>query len=219
MLEAMARKKASAFMATGRGEEFAGHNRPQEDMLTSAIFGSIRLLPMADQHRALGFLLGADFVREAGFDVSADIKISLWQRFDAPVSLKRTVVEPDVVLSCAGKTVIVEVKWYANLSRNQIEHQVQAVSSAGNIVSAIVVLGKPESDSLVEGAHLIHRSWQRVSADLHNARGDVTGALGYWLKTLLGALQATEMGHAFAGLPLSCSQPVDPVRYCFGIPS
>ena len=125
MMEAIARRKASWLFNAGSEKTFFGKRRPQEDMVTSAVFGSIRLMSSEDRFKAVEVLLGRDAFEAAALTNDYDIEVELWPRLAGLEG--RQHVEPDVLLKAAGKTVIVEVKWHAPLSERQLEQQVEAV--------------------------------------------------------------------------------------------
>lgn len=213
MLEALARKKAHRLMDRVGGNEFGGKKRPQEDMITSAVFGDVRLLTGTARHEAIKLLLGVVNIAHAQFDTSADLHINLWPRLSG--GPKRKFVEPDVLLSCAGKTVLVEVKWHANLSERQIEQQIEAAEREGHDVVAAVLLGEAEHAASAEKVPVMHRTWRDVSADLRSAAELPISPLRAWAEMLRDALQNTDMGHTFAGLDSSSAVPVEALNNRF----
>lgn len=196
MMEAVARRKAHWLFGAGSEHTFSGKRRPQEDMVTSAVFGSIRMMSPNDRFKAIELVLGRDAVEASEFTPDNDIDVTLWKRLDGLEGRRH--VEPDILLSSAGKTVIVEVKWHAPLSDRQLEQQVQAVGP--DIVTAVIVLG----DAGVEGKVLdkpgFLRTWRDVSGDLQNWHGDTRTPLGRWVETMRSFLQETDMGRIFNGI-------------------
>jgi hypothetical protein len=198
MLDALAHRKAHRLMDKAADDLFPARRRPQEDLMTSSVFGIIRLLPQGDQYRALGLLLGEEAERAFQFDPRHPLRIRLWERFTGLED--RLLVEPDLLLSSGPATVVVEVKWHAVLSQCQVEQQVKAVTQAGEAVTAAVILGQTDSPTRVEGIPVFHRAWREASAALHNGRGVLSDPLRQWAGMVGAALQATALGHSFAGL-------------------
>jgi hypothetical protein len=197
MMEAVARRKANWLFDARSEKVFFGKRRPQEDMVTSAIFGSIRLMSPQDRRAAIKILLGTECFEAAGFPVGVDIDISLWRRIRG---LKgRRHVEPDVLLSCQRMTLIVEVKWHAQLSEQQIEQQIEAVGSLPGTVTA-VVLGEAGVEKKVCNIPCFRRTWRDVSGELQPLRGRADQPLDRWVETVYAFLQQTDMGSIFAGL-------------------
>lgn len=167
-------------------------------MVTSAVFGAINLLMPDDQRRALALLLGMKCFEKAGFDPNLDISIELWQRYDIAGPSKY--VEPDVVLCCGARKVIVEVKWHASLPKDQLEKQIDAV---GEGVGALVMLGDADAEGKIGSVECFRRTWREVSSDFHKeALGERSDTpLMRWVLAISGFLQQTDKGHIFAGLP------------------
>ena len=207
MMEAVAQKKANWLFRSGSDKTFSGR-RPQEDMVTSAIFGSIRLMSTQDRREALAVLLGRDFFLEC----DDDINIFLWPSLSGSKDRRR--VEPDVLLVSDGQTVIVEVKWHAPLSDMQVEQQVEAVKLSTEFPDAksVVVLGDAKlGDASFD---LSKRTWRDVSGSVqshpkHPPRDDVKqsglSAFEKWLLVMHQFLQQTDMGRIFNGL-----EPIEP---------
>lgn len=165
-------------------------------MVTSAVFGSIRMMSPNDRFKAIELVLGRDAVAVSEFTPDNDIEVTLWKRFDG---LKgRRDVEPDILLSSAGKTAIVEVKWHAPLSDRQLEQQVQAVGP--EIVTAVIVLGDAGVEENVLDKPAFLRTWRNVSSDLQSWPGDTRAPLGRWVETMRSFLQETDMGRIFNGI-------------------
>ena len=162
MMEAVARRKAHWLFRAGSDKTFSGKRRPQEDMVTSAVFGSIRLMSPEDRRGAVEVLLGSNAFEAAEFTNVQDIEVELWPRIT--VESGRRHVEPDVLLKAAGKTVIVEVKWHAPLSERQLEQQVEAVGAKN--VRAVVMLGEAGVGEGIDGKPSFRRTWRDVSGEL-----------------------------------------------------
>ncbi len=209
-MEAVARRKAHWLFGAGSENSFSGKRRPQEDMVTSAVFGSIRMMSPNDRFKAIELVLGRDAVEASEFTPDNDIEVNLWKRFDGLRGRRH--VEPDILLSSLGKTAIVEVKWHAPLSDRQLEQQVQAVGP--NIVTAVIVLGDAGVEQNVLDKPAFLRTWRDVSGELQSWRGDTGTPLGRWVETMCSFLQETDMGRVFDGIP----EPEDEgsVAYRFG---
>ena len=72
-------------------------------MVTSAVFGSIRLMSSEDRRKAVEVLLGRDAFEAAALTADCDIEVELWPRL-AGLEGRRH-VEPDVLLKAAGTTI------------------------------------------------------------------------------------------------------------------
>ena len=204
MMEAIAKRKAGWLFDASGHENFSGKRRPQEDMVTSAVFGTIRLLPKQDCRDALDLLIGKACRDAAGFDAGADVEIELWRKLRLKGVNDRKSAEPDVLLTCGDKTVIVEVKWHAPLSERQIEWQIEAARQNGRTVVAAVMLGEAGVEDNVEGVPCFRRTWRDVSGDLEIRRlqlqpeGFPDTPFGRWAKAIHGFLRETDMGRVFA---------------------
>lgn len=207
MMEAVARRKARWLFCAGSDKNFAGKRRPQEDMVTSAVFGSIRLMSPEDRFRAVELLLGREAFDATGFIRDHDIEIELWPRLAGPNG--RQHVEPDVLLKAASKTVIVEVKWHASLSELQLEQQIAAVGM--DEVRSVIMLGDAAIEDEICGTRSFRRTWRDVSGELQQAISVESTSLGRWISTMRAFLQETDMGRVFAGLP----QITEPGRIAF----
>ncbi|PIE16407.1 MAG: hypothetical protein CSA68_03020 [Rhodobacterales bacterium] len=73
MMQAVARKKAHWLFNIGSDSAFIGKRRLQEDMVTSAVFGSIRLMSPEDRREAIKVMVGGDCFTAAGFKEGEDI--------------------------------------------------------------------------------------------------------------------------------------------------
>jgi hypothetical protein len=214
MFEAVARKKANWLFAASRSAEGAFvKRRPQEDLITSAVFGSIRLLPVQDRHAALRLVLGPGYPWDCEGKWDQEIEIELWKQLDLNGVEGRKFSEPDVLLSCADQMIIVEVKWHASLSDQQIELQLEASRQNDYNVAGVIVLGEVGESDTIETAPRTWRTWRDVSGDLQrNFRKDTPFA--DWVQMLEAFLQQTDMGQIFNGLPEIC----DPGSVGFLIP-
>ncbi len=197
MMEAVGRRKAHWLFGAGSEKTFSGKRRPQEDMVTSAVFGSIRLMSLEDRRNAIEVLLGRDAFETSNFARDHDINIVLWPRLDGLEGRRH--VEPDVLLNSAGRTTIVEVKWHATLSERQLEQQIEAVGAEN--VSAVVMLGEAGVGEKILDTPCFRRTWRDVSGELQQRRDDIDTPLGRWVATMRMFLQETDMGRIFHGLP------------------
>lgn len=201
MMEAVARRKAHWLFRAGSEKNFSGMRRPQEDMVTSAVFGSIRLMSPEDRLRAIEMLLGQNAFKATGFSKYHDIEIELWPRLNG--SQGRRHVEPDVLLKAADKTAVVEVKWHAPLSEQQLEQQIEAVGF--DKVSCVIMLGEAGIEEEICGKSGFRRTWRDVSGDLQElqtlrAKERISLTLRRWIETMCAFLQGTDMGRVFGGL-------------------
>ena len=113
MLEAIARGKASmARLMGGAGRQ------PREDMVTSALFGPLRMMTPPERARALSVLL------DVGLGDATTVEVKLWW----PAERGR---QADVLIEAKRRgnaiRVLVEVKWGAPLSENQLVNYVELV--------------------------------------------------------------------------------------------
>lgn len=207
MLEAVARRKAHWLFSAGSEKSFSGKRRPQENMVTSAVFGSIRLMSPEDRFRAIELLLGRDAFEASGFEKDHVIEIELWPRLAGPN--ERQYVEPDVLLKAGGKTTIIEVKWHAPLSERQLEQQIAAVGEDN--VTSVVMLGEAGIDDQICSTRAFRRTWRDVSGQLQQSNAEENTSLDRWIATMRAFLQETDMGRVFGGLP----QITEPGRSVF----
>ena len=209
MLEAVGRRKAHWLLRAGSEKTFSGKRRPQEDMVTSAVFGSIRLMSSGDRRKAIEVLLGREAFEVSNFADGHDIDAVLWPQLKG---LKdRRHVEPDVLLNCADRTTIVEVKWHAPLSERQLERQIEAVGAEN--VSAVVMLGEAGVGERILDKPCFRRTWRDVSGALQQRRDDLDTPFGRWVLLMRNFLQETDMGRIFNGLP--APRNVENVTYRF----
>ncbi|MFC2969481.1 hypothetical protein [Acidimangrovimonas pyrenivorans] len=213
MLKAVAQGKSGSLLKRWAEGDHAVKSRPQEDLVTSAVFGNLDLLAEPDRREALRLLLGEEAWKAFAPPKGATIRIELWrQGLTAPED--GTKVEPDLLLKAGERTAIVEVKWYSALSEDQLGRQLRAVQGAGREVCAILLLGLP-GDLRIEGVKASARTWRDVARALGDPLAQPNTPLGHW-KSMVGAfLAATERGavfHGFGGLELT---PVTGVEYRF----
>lgn len=165
MLEAVARGKAHWLFNAESEKSFSGKRRPQEDMVTSAVFGSIWQMSPEDRYGAIEILLGRDAFKATGFTPDDDIEVNFWPRLAGPPG--RRLVEPDILLKSAGRTAVIEVKWHAPLSESQLQQQVEAVGYENT--TAVVMLGEAGVEEEICGVRAFRRTWRDVSAELQKA--------------------------------------------------
>jgi len=198
MMEAVARGKAHWLFDK---QEKSSVRRPQEDLVTSAVFGSIRFLPSEDRQKAVDLLIGNDCLKAADFGSDSDTAIELW-----PQKLKSETgnrVEPDVLLIRDHKTVIVEVKWHASWVERQIKDQIEAVKEKGHKVMATMVLGKAGTVDIIDEIKCFKRTWRDVSNDLDTKlrQRKTYKPFEEWMRNLMDFLQKTSVGRIFTHLP------------------
>lgn len=171
--------------------------------MTSAVFGSIRLMSQEDRCKAIKVLLGCDAFKTSNFtqDQDQDINIDLWPRLEGPKG--RRYVEPDVLLESGDRTTIVEVKWHAPLAKRQLEQQIEAVRAKDGAknVSAVVMLGEAGVQEQILDTLCFRRTWRDVSGELQKRQDDKDTPLGRWVEMMEMFLQETDMGRIFNGLP------------------
>ena len=200
MLDAVARRKAHRLFDRKGGDLFRGLRRPQEDMITSAVFGLVRLMPASPRYHALRLVLGEGPLEVADFSEGMELTIDLWKSLRGLRG--RRSVEPDVIVSSGNKSIVVEVKWHAPLSENQLELQVHAARLNGHEVGAIVMLGEPGVLDQLGGVPCFRRTWRDVSGDCQRWcrwRRESADNLA-WAATLRDFLAQTDMGRIFCGL-------------------
>ncbi|WP_321339102.1 hypothetical protein [Breoghania sp.] len=213
MLEALAHKKVRLLMERKRNSEFGIKSRPQEDLITSSVFGGAKYLENFERQEAISIILGEKYSSKLEINCNSDLEVALWRRFYGVEG--RRFVEPDVVLTCEGRTVLVEVKWHAKLSERQVEQQISAALRGKHDVVAAFILGDAGPDTHFQGIPVFRRTWREVSADLKKVVRLPESPLRRWATTLRDALQNTSMGHTFAGLGASSAEQVDIVDYRF----
>lgn len=216
MLKAVAQGKAHWLFdrVTTHGTDLK--RRPQEDLVTSAVFGSLDLLDEAAKRRALKLLLGHKAWQEFNPPECNQVKIELWPQ---GMRIDGGRVEPDVLLHAGDKIAIVEVKWYAPLSPDQLDKEIRAVRSfyPGKNVLAILLLGDAtlpfdfSPDRIFSNA----RSWRDVARDVARAVANPTDSPGQWADMIMGFLRKTEFGRIFHGFGDQHCYPVGSGSYCF----
>ena len=196
MLEAIARGKASMARLTG-----GSGPQPREDMVTSALFGPLRMMAPPDRARALSALL------DVPLGYATEVEVELWW----PRGRGR---QADVLIEAsragAAIRVLVEVKWGAPLSKNQLVHYAELIRTRyRRPPDHIVLLGyEPHHEVPVEtqertlGREVVRRGWReaaralRCEARRETGRG---GAVEIWADQVFRFLQRTEKGHLFVG--------------------
>lgn len=188
MLEAVARGKARVERLTG-----GDRSERREDLVTSAVFGPLMMLPSAG--RGLQAMLGVPLAEAESVD------IALWPRFGK---------EPDVVITARfsdswSVCVLVEVKWGAPLGSEQIENYVELLTAHGQAPGHVVLLGYephhenalPDAETKI-GRSVVRRSWRDVTRVLQRI-ADPRDGVGIWAGQVGRFLQRTEKGHLFSG--------------------
>ena len=228
MLEAVARGKAGGLLSRHAAGAFGTVRRPQEDLVTSAVLGTLTFLPAPDRRRALDCLLGDTARSVADLPPDGDVTVGLWPSL--PGAGERFVVEPDAIVAVGGRVVIVEVKWHAPLPGRQIADEIAAAlahetnrsdtGSERREVAALLLLGGMWSgpDEL-DGVPVIGRTWRNLSADLapaetHNATTDTP--FRRWRDAVGRFLRATDLGHVFTGLNADALGAPGKTTYRFG---
>lgn len=197
MLHAINAKKATlARIIHGVGRQ------PREDLVTSALFGSIEFLPLEVQHEAAGALLGKPLLPAS--------VIQLWPVFRSGSSR----VEPDVIILSGNDLHLIEVKWGAHLGADQLERQLNLVSKgvcvhgdmkpAPRRIASLTVLGhEPHHDGDIKRAgdsRVTGRTWREVAAALLMLRTD-DPALTAWARAAAHFLSATPKARIVRQLP------------------
>lgn len=200
MMEAVGRRKAHWLFGAGSEKTFSGKRRPQEDMVTSAVFGSIRLMSPEDRHRALEILLGQECWNNIKLNHNSDIEIVLWKKLKLE---GRRDVEPDVLLICSDKTIIVEAKWKTDPRPGQLDAQIAAAAACQDTPKcvALLLLGHTTIGDQISGPPRFSRTWRDVSGALQQRQDDTDTSLGRWVMMMRRFLQETDMGRIFNGLP------------------
>ena len=108
----VARKARMEMVIDGLGKQ------PREDLVTSALFGTLRFLTSTGQQRAIEALLGVA--------LAGPVEIFLWPYLRG----RGENSEPDVVIrSVDGSYWIVEVKWGAGLGADQVGREIRTVQN------------------------------------------------------------------------------------------
>jgi hypothetical protein len=187
MLIAVAKKKAKMSKLTGARKE------PREDLVTSAIFGSLQLLPSEEQAIAIADIF------ENKPDADRKFEFIYWPTWDG--------CEPDVVIEVGngGKLetiIVIEVKWGANLGQDQLERQKVASEEKYPGASRRYFLLGAEPKHDVGKTGFLPISWRYVTERLQNRLDESSsqgGPLGLWRKQVLEFLHQTDKGRIFAG--------------------
>lgn len=117
MLHAINRKKARLDAFRG-----AGMRVPLEDVVTSTVFGPLQFMDQAEVGAAIDRLLATLNIPRPMWVGPA--QLSLWPRRKPPPELRTNYVEPDAeIVDTAGNTLMIEVKWRAPLSLNELAAQ------------------------------------------------------------------------------------------------
>lgn len=217
MLKAVAQKKAHwLFDRTGRREPGLPR-RPQEDLVTSAIFGNLDLLDDAAKWAVLPVLLGEKIYNVISPSRGAPIEIDLWPR---GLRDGKARVEPDVVLRVGHpddrRVVVVEVKWHAALSDAQLDKQKQAVTTHYDRVDAMLLLGMAALPAGFEpGCRADARTWQDVTRALTQYPDTGHTIAERWKTLVAGFLSQTEFGQVFTGFNRIDLIPVDQIGSSF----
>ncbi len=129
----VARKARMDMVIDGLGKQ------PREDLVTSALFGTLRFLTPEGQEIALEALVGAK--------IPGPVEIHLWPYFRGNGENS----EPDVVIKFGEDSYwIVEVKWGAGLGADQVGREIRTVR-AGECRRG----GLPEANRKVVGYTLL----------------------------------------------------------------
>jgi len=208
MMEAVGRRKAHWLFGAGSEKTFSGKRRPQEDMVTSAVFGSIRLMSPEARHRALEILLGQECWNNIKLSHNSDIEIVLWKKLKLE---GRRDVEPDVLLICSDKTIIVEAKWKTNPGPGQLDAQIAAAAACQDTPKcvALLLLGHTTIGDQISGPPRFSRTWRDVSGELYKWKEETGTPLSRWIAMMQGFLQETDKGRIFNGLsPVNDNPPL-----------
>lgn len=218
MLKAVAQGKSGSLLKRRTQNDFDLKHRPQEDLVTSAIFGSLELLSETERRKALEILVGENIWKAFRPDVEP-ITVELW-----PPGLTDTdesIVEPDVVLSAGDRLAIVEVKWFSHLSEDQLGREVRALQKTRKVeVNAILLLGGavlPENIGL-DADCCDALTWRDVAKAIPQIRDRPSDALGAWMRLVADFLEKTEFGRIFRGFESLEAAPVRLEAYEFRAP-
>ena len=196
MLEAIAGGKASMTRLMGRPGR-----QPREDMVTSALFGPLRMMTPRDRARALSALLGVPL------SDATTVEVKLWW----PKGRGR---QTDVLIQATrggdAVRVLVEVKWGAPLSENQLVDYAELVRTRhGRPPDNVVLLGYEqhhevavETQETTLGREVVRRRWREAARALRDEARRETGQAGaveVWADQVFRFLQRTGKGHLFAG--------------------
>ncbi|MGH2342453.1 hypothetical protein ACRC7T_13340 [Segnochrobactraceae bacterium EtOH-i3] len=224
MLHAINAGKAS--LEKVLGEEAVRH--PREDLITSALFGTLDFLTPAARRTALRLL--------TGWNGNGEPEIYLWPQF----KIDGHRVEPDVLVlertaEAAQRFWIVEVKWGAPLGDEQISREIRAVRngfplrrlptslpSKNRTVSGYTLLGAEKSHTgafqsatrLAENAGINLRSdtWKSVRERLSSINSD-DYSLNQWIEVTHQFLSETSKGAGLGRWPALIGVPPSAIMY------
>lgn len=206
---------------------------PREDLVTSALFGTVTFLTPPARQAALSTLIG--------HELPADAKVILWPPLAPCAGTDGKSTEPDVVLQYPGGTGpeywIVEVKWGAALGNDQIRREINAVKDGDcpkgalpNPPRAVVgytLLGREakhttmfdrarescrKSDTALEFQSI---SWPDLTERLRalTQAKDTDAGLKAWADATATFLKCTPQGAVLGKWPEMTIPPA--VRFCF----
>ena len=203
MMEAVGRKKAHRLFNRASADRFVKGRRPQEDLVTSAVFGSIDLLTGPARRRALELVVGKKAINALceRHDDTAEIGIEFWKRLERPAI--GPTVEPDILLNLGKHTVVVEVKWHSQLGTDQLASQVEAVRDNNLGPIAIVALGATDQPATIARVPCTSRTWRDVSGAIQtalNSNDSLEVNLSKWVARVFAFLHETDNGRIFNGL-------------------
>lgn len=129
MLHAVNRKKARLDAFRGPGQKV-----PLEDMVTSTIFGPLLFIDQEEAAAAVSLVLSALEIARPAWVGPAHL--SLWPKRRTLEHLRSSHVEPDAeIVDVAGNALIIEVKWGARLSHNELASQWLALTAEARATS------------------------------------------------------------------------------------
>jgi len=194
-----------------------GSKQPREDLVTSALFGTMEFLTASGRRRALQAVIN--------WNADSDPEIHLWPRFERASGW----VEPDVVVSyevLGQKTfVLIEVKWGAPLGLKQALDEIEGLQRAQclrggaslsheppRVLASFILLGKePHHDAglnnlgtRIAESHSI--PWHEVTARLRRLialerRAPTDHGLLRWAMAAESFLASTSKGQKFGRWP------------------
>ena len=216
MLKAVAQRKAHWLFNRSISHGIKLKRRPQEDLVTSAVFGNLDILDEPAKRKALKLIVGDEVWEKFDPSESDQVNIILWPQA-MQADGKR--VEPDVILRAGNRIIIVEVKWYAPLSPNQLIKEIRAVDSyyPDKSVDAILLLGEATLPSEFNpvGTLPFARTWRDVARDTARAGTKPTDPFGKWADMLTNFLRQTEFGRIYCGFDNLNFFCVEPAAYHF----
>ena len=205
--------------------------QPREDLITSALFGTITFLASADRRMALKALTDTDLPGET--------EIILWPYLTAPGEKS---AEPDVVLKYQGEHGtqywIVEVKWGAPLQKDQIGREINRVAdgkcrwtllpSEPRKVAGYTLLGKEDKhkleletarkapESSTDGMEIFDITWPDLTRKLRSMKQELIDRPGLlaWTDAAEGFLSGTFPGAVLREWP-ECMAIPKPTQFSF----